>query len=248
VVLVARRVERLDAVAESLTDAYVWACDLTDPDARERLAETLTEQGRVVSVLCNAAGFGVPGHFAAASGDDQIRLLRLNVEAAVDLCRRFVPGMVAQRRGGVLNVCSLSSFVPWPSMATYGASKAAMLSFSEALHTELRPDGVGVTAICPGFVRTEFIAVAGLTSAAARAPAWIYDDPRDVAEHGLRALERNRRVAVHSLMYRSGAAALRLLPHRVPMTVLDRWSPFRRGGPVAGPQQPAAGQPPTPAG
>ena len=81
--------------------------------------------------------------------------------------------------------------------------------------------------------RAEFIEVAGLTAAAARAPAWIYERPRDVAEHGLRALERNRRVAVHSVMYGSAAVALRVLPHRVPMTVLDRWSPFRRGGPVA---------------
>jgi len=245
VVLVARRVRRLDAVAEGLADAgtVVHPCDLTDPSARDGLAATLAGQGFVVSVLCNAAGFGVPGHLAAAPGDDQIRLLRLNVEATVDLCRRFVPGMVARRRGAVLNVCSLSSFVPWPAMATYGASKAAILAFSEALHTEVRPDGVAVTAICPGFVRTEFIEVAGLTSAAARAPAWIYDDPRDVAEHGLRALARNRRVAVHAPMYRTGAAALRVLPHRLTVTALDRWSPFRRGGTVAtageGPATPA---------
>jgi len=237
VVLVARRVDRLDALAASLSDrgvdVRVHACDLTDPDARDRLAAALAHQGRVVSVLCNSAGFGVPGHFAVAAGYDQIRLLRLNVEATVDLCRRFVPAMVARGYGAVLNVCSLSSFVPWPAMATYGASKAAALSFSQALHTEVRPDGVAVTAICPGFVRTEFIEVAGLTTAAAQAPTWIYENPREVAEHGLRALGRNRRVAVHSVMYGSAAVALRVLPHRVPMTVLDRWSPFRRGGPVA---------------
>ena len=237
VVLVARRTARLAALAERLSqagvDAWTHACDLADPEAREGLARALADRAQVVSVLCNAAGFGVPGHFATAPGEDQIRLLRLNVEAAVDLCRRFVPAMVGTRSGAVLNVCSLSSFVPWPAMATYGASKAAMLSFSQALHTEVRPDGVAVTAICPGFVRTEFIEVAGLTAAAARAPAWIYDDPRDVAEHALRALDRNRRVAVHSVLYGSAAAALRVLPTRVPMTALDRWSPFRRGGPVA---------------
>ena len=141
--------------------------------------------------------------------------------------------MVARGYGAVLNVCSPSSFVRWPAMATYGASTAAALSFSQALHTEARPAGLAVTAICPGFVRTEFIEVAGLTTAAAQAPAWIYEQPREVAEHGLRAVARDRRVAVHSVMYGSAAAALRMLPHRVPMTVSDRWSPFRRGGPVA---------------
>ena len=140
--------------------------------------------------------------------------------------------MVARGYGAALNVCSPSSFVRWPAMATYGASTAAALSFSQALHTEARPAGLAVTAICPGFVRTEFIDAAGLT-AAAQAPTWIDEKPREVAEHGLRALARDRRVAVHSVMYGSAAAALRVLPHRVPMTVSDRWSPFRRGGPVA---------------
>jgi uncharacterized protein len=234
VVLVARRADRLETLAGTLAgEAAVHACDLADPAARDGLAADLAVRRLDVSVLCNAAGFGVPGHLAAVPSDDQLRLLRLNVEALVDLCRRFVPGMVARGRGAVLNVCSLSSFLPWPAMATYGASKAAALSFSEALHTEVRPDGVAVTAVCPGFVRTEFIDVAGLTAAAAAAPAWIYEDPREVAEHALAALQRNRRVAVHSLLYRSGAAALRVLPHRATMTVLDRWSPFRRGGPVA---------------
>ena len=108
VVLVARRVDRLDALAAGLSgggaEVRVHACDLTDPEARDRLATALADRGRVVSVLCNAAGFGVPGHFAAAPGYDQIRLLRLNVEAMVDLCRRFVPAMVERGYGAVLNV------------------------------------------------------------------------------------------------------------------------------------------------
>ena len=237
VVLVARRGERLSDLARELADsgagAWPMPCDLSEPDARERLVEEIGDRGWTVSVLCNNAGFGLPGHVAVVPGADHLRLLRLNVEATVDLCRRFVPGMAARGRGAVLNVCSLSSFVPWPAMATYGASKAAALSFTEALHTELRPAGVAVTAVCPGFVRTDFIEVAGLTEAAATAPSWIYETPRDVAEHGIRALQRNRRVAVHSLMYRSGAVALRVLPNGVTMTVLDRWSPFRRDGAVA---------------
>ena len=203
------------------------------PTPADGLAAEIAERGWSVAVLCNNAGYGLPGHFAAVPGPDHLGLLRLNVEAMVDLCRRFVPPMVTRQSGAVLNVGSLSSFVPWPAMATYGASKAAALSFSEALHTEVRPQGVAVTALCPGFVWTEFIDVAGLTSAAAAAPRWIYDNPRDVAEHGIRALQRNRRVAVPSVLYRSGAAALRVLPHGLVLTALDRWSPFRRGGPIA---------------
>jgi short-subunit dehydrogenase len=111
-------------------------------------------------------------------------------------------------------------------MATYAATKAAALRFSEALHTEVRPHGVAVTAVCPGFVRTPFIDVAGLTEAAARAPSWIFEAPSDVAEHALHALDRNRRVAVHSLLYRSAAVAVRTLPNALVLGALDRWSPF----------------------
>jgi short-subunit dehydrogenase len=238
IALVARRADRLDAVAGEISraggTAWPFACDLTDAAAREDLEAELTRRGLSVSVLCNNAGAGAPGHFHRVPVAGQLDQVRLHVEALVDLCGRFVPAMVAGRQGAVLNVCSLSSLIPWPAMATYAATKAAALRFSEALHTELRPHGVAVTAVCPGFVRTEYIAVAGLAQAAAQAPAWIFEEPRDVAEHALHALDRNRRVAVHSLLYRTSAAAVRALPNAVVLAALDRWSPFRRDGPVAG--------------
>jgi short-subunit dehydrogenase len=242
--LVARRRDRLEALAMELAatgvDARPIACDLTDRESRERLAGGVAERRQRVSVLCNCAGAGVPGHVSHVPTDDLPDLVRLNVEAPVDLCCRFVPAMVQHGRGAVLTVCSLSSFAPLPSMATYAATKAAALSFTEALHVELRPHGVAVTALCPGFVRTEFTEVAGLAEAAATAPRWIFGDPRDVADHGLRALDRNRRVTVPSVRYRASAAALRVVPHAVLMPVLDRWTPFRRGGLIA-----AAGPPST---
>jgi short-subunit dehydrogenase len=238
VVLVARRRDRLDSLARELSGAGASAtalvCDLAEPDQRADLAAELGRRGRRVSVLCNSAGVGIPGHVAGLPVAALVHQLRLNTEAMVDLCGRFVPAMVERRRGAVLNVCSLSSVVPWPSLATYAASKAAALSFTEALHTEVRPDGVAVTAMCPGFVRTDFIAVAGLTDAAARAPRWVFDDPAAVAEHGVRAVQRNRRVAVHSVTYRVATAGLRAVPNGAVLLALDRWSPFRRGGAIAG--------------
>jgi short-subunit dehydrogenase len=237
-VLVARRRDRLEVVSAECARAGVTAavlpCDLGKAADRDRLADEVAALGRHVSVLCNAAGAAYPGHVAVVPRAGQVAQLRLDLEAVVDLCARYVPPMIAGGRGAVLNIGSLSSFAPWPAMATYAAAKAAVLSFTEALHTEVRPHGVAVTAVCPGFVLTDFIEAAGLSEVAATTPAWFFDHPGPVAEHALRALDRNRRVAVHSLRYRTGVAALRLLPHGVVLTALDRRSPFRRGGPVAG--------------
>lgn len=236
--LVARRRDRLEALARELSTPGVTAeavvCDLSSAAERERLAGTVSDRQLFVAVLCNVAGSGRPGRLADADPEGQCAVLRLNLEALVDLCARYVPAMVQQRQGAILNVGSLSSFAPLPSMATYAASKAAVLSFSEALHAEVRPSGVAVTALCPGFVRTGFVEAAGLTAAAAAAPRWIFEGARDTAERGLAALDRNRRVVVPSALYRGSAAALRALPNALVLTALDRWSPFRRDGPIAG--------------
>ncbi|MBM7809056.1 short-subunit dehydrogenase [Geodermatophilus bullaregiensis] len=126
----------------------------------------------------------------------------------------------------MLTVCSVSGVVPMPRMATYAASKAALLSFTEALHAECRPHGVAVTALCPGTVPTEFMDLAGLGAAIDQVPAWALDDARRVAERGLDALARNRRVVVPSAPYRASALPLRLLPHGVLFGLLRRGSPF----------------------
>jgi uncharacterized protein len=237
VVIVARRIERLARLARELeatgVTAQVVSCDLTEEEERGALAAAVAAMGVDVDILCNNAGSGRPGHFASADRQQQLDMLRLNVEALVDLCGRFLQPMVDRGRGAILNVGSISGFAPLPAMAVYAASKAAILSFTEALHTEVRPSGVAVTALCPGFVRTEFIGAAGLTAAAAATPAWVFQDPRDVAAAGLRALHRNRRVVVPSLLYRAVAAGLRMTPDGALATVFDAWSPFRRGGAIA---------------
>jgi hypothetical protein len=230
VVLVARRRERLEALARRLSRpgirVHALPCDLTDEAARRRLPGAVMDLGLEVSILCNSAGAGTVGDFVTVPPDRQVAALRLNVEATVDLCGSFVPDMVRRRSGAVLNVCSLFSLVPMPRMATYSASKAALLSFTEALHAELQPQGIAVTALCPGTVPTEFMDLAGLGPVVQQMPAWALDDARRVAERGLQALARNRRVVVPSVLYRSTALALRLLPHGALFGLLRRGSPF----------------------
>jgi uncharacterized protein len=205
-------------------------CDLTEPGAGRSLAAAVAERGLEISVLCNNAGAAIAGEFAAYPAERQLAILRLDLEAIVDLCGHFLPPMVRRGSGAVLNVGSLFSWAPAPRLATYAASKAAVLAFSEALHTELRPYGVAVTALCPGTMPTEFMEHARLAEALDRMPSSALDDPRVVAEHGIRALERNRRVTLPSARDRSTVAVLRRLPHRVTLALLHRWPLLPHGG------------------
>jgi short-subunit dehydrogenase len=233
-VLVARRRDRLDTLARALAgpgvQVHVVDCDLTEPGAGRSLAAAVAERGLEISVLCNNAGAAIAGEFAAYRAERQVAVLRLDLEAVVDLCGHFVPLMVRRGSGAVLNVGSLFSWAPAPRLATYAASKAAVLSFTEALHTELRPYGVAVTALCPGTMPTEFMEHAGLAKALRSMPSPALDDPRVVAERGIWALERNRRVLLPSARDRSTAAVLRRLPHQVTLALLHRWPLLPHGG------------------
>src|SRR5205807_9702024 len=126
-----------------------------------------------VEVLCNNAGFGSAAPFVKLDRERELRMLRLNCEAVVDLCARFAPGMVARGRGAILNVASTAGFQPLPRQSTYAATKALVVSFTEALHQELRPAGVSVTALCPGPVRTEFVEVAGIEDVGEATPSFL---------------------------------------------------------------------------
>jgi uncharacterized protein len=233
-VLVARRRDRLDTLARALSGPGVQVhavdCDLTEPGAGRFLAAAVAERGLEISVLCNNAGAAIAGEFAAYRAERQVAVLRLDLEAVVDLCGHFVPPMVRRGSGAVLNVGSLFSWAPAPRLATYAAAKAAVLSFTEALHTELRPYGVAVTALCPGTMPTEFMERAGLAETLQSMSSSALDVPRVVAERGIRALERNRRGLLPSARDRSTAAVLRRLPHRVTLALLHRWPLLPHGG------------------
>jgi short-subunit dehydrogenase len=199
VTLTARREERLRGLGEELEDrhgvrAEVMACDVADADSRERLIEALAELRLNVDVLVNNAGFGSAGLFVELDEEAEVRMVRTNCEAVVALCGALVPEMVERGRGAVMNVASAAAFQPLPRQATYAATKAFALSFSEALHSELAGTGVTVTALCPGPVRTEFAEVAGIGEMEESTPGFLWKTPEEVAAAGVEGLERGRRV------------------------------------------------------
>lgn len=166
-ILVARRKDRLDDLASSLVEAHsipiiVFAADLEHPDTPSNLVRTLDDEGIAIHTLINNAGFGLRGSFASLPADRQIAMINLNVTALTALSRAFLPGMIARKTGGIINVGSTVAFQPGPFMAVYYATKAFVMSLSEALHEEARPYGVVVTAVAPGPVPTEFSSVADL--------------------------------------------------------------------------------------
>jgi short-subunit dehydrogenase len=201
VTLAARREERLRELADELSGehgvrAETVSADVAEEDARRRLKAELMERNLTVEVLVNNAGFGSGGAFVELDPEQEAAMVRTNVEAVVALTGTYVPDMVERRRGAVLNVASLIAFQPVPYQATYGATKAAVLSFSDALHEELRGTGVTVTSVCPGPVRTEFGASGGFGGADDRIPDRFWLEADKVAAEAVKAMENGDRVTV----------------------------------------------------
>jgi uncharacterized protein len=219
-VLVARREERLAELATELTGAHgvrpeVVAVDLQTKSGRKRLVEALGEREARVDVLVNNAGFGTAGLFQRLDGAREAELVRLNCEVVVDLCGRFVPGMVQRGAGAVLNVASTAGFQPLPTQATYSASKAFVLNFTQALAADLHGTGVTATALCPGPVKTEFVEVAGMGREAAQLPEFAWVSSPDVAEAGVRGLERGKGVVVPGKLNRATSIGGQFTPRRL---------------------------------
>lgn len=200
-VLVARREDRLKALAaEIATDGkpapLVLALDLAANDATARIAKALDENGLAPQFVVNNAGFGLYGRAGELDRGEQLHMIDLNVRALTELSLAFA-GSLADRRGGILNVASVAAFLPGPGMAVYYASKAYVLSFTEALYRELKPRGIRVTALCPGPVVTEFQARSGMPVGGL--PRFMLVSPEDVAEQGYRGLMRGKRRVVPGL-------------------------------------------------
>ena len=233
VILVARRLDRLEEMAAELADAHgvtaeAIPCDLADAEARESLVELIEETGLAVDVLVNNAGLGSNGPFHEQDGARQRTIVEVNVDALVDLCTRFVPSMVARGAGGVLNVGSTTGFQPLPGTITYAATKAFVLSFTEGLHTELSGTGVHATALCPGPVKTEIWDGAEAGDVIEMAPSFVWTEADRVAEDGVKGLERNRRVVVPGLANRIGALNGQYTPRSILLPVADALSRFAR--------------------
>jgi len=231
--LVARRAERLEELAQELRQGHgvrveVMEADLADERGREGMLKELSELALNVEVLVNNAGFGSGGLFHELDAERELEMVRLNVETVVALCGRFVPEMVRRGRGGVLNVASTAAFQPLPRQATYGATKAFVLSFTEALHADLQGTGVNASALCPGPVKTEFADTAGIGAEAEGLPDLFWTDSPDVAEQGVRGLERGRRVVVPGVLNRAGALGGQHVPRSLLLRVAGRLSPVGR--------------------
>jgi len=201
VTLVARREERLRELADEITElhgveAEVVTGDVADDRSRKKLIGEVEQRGLTVEVLVNNAGFGSGGRFTKLDAAKETSMVRTNVEAVVALTGHYLPEMAGRGRGAVLNVASLIAFQPVPFQATYGATKAFVLSFTDALHEEMRGTGVTVTAVCPGPVRTEFGEQGGFGGADERIPEALWLDATKVAEDAIKALEDGDRVTV----------------------------------------------------
>jgi short-subunit dehydrogenase len=228
-VLAARTTEKLEALAAELSErhgirAVPIAADLARPGAGAELAREVERRGITIDALINNAGFATYGPFEALPAERERDEVQLNVAAVVDLSHAFFPGMVSRRRGAIVNVASTAAFTPLPYMAVYGATKAFVLSFSEALWFEGRERGVAVLALCPGPTETAFFDVAnanGLFGARQR--------PEVVVERALWALARGRSYVVPGLSNALLAQSARFAPRSMVTRVAASMTRPRRG-------------------
>jgi short-subunit dehydrogenase len=226
-VLVARRTERLRDLAAELEAAHgvraeIVTADLAKPAAGRALRDAI--EGPVDTVV-NNAGFGAHG---AVAGEDPAvleQLIAVDVTAVVDVTRAFLPELIAARHGAIVNIASTAAFQPVPLMAAYGAAKAFVLSFSQAVWQETRPHGVKVLALAPGFTTTEFFDIAGNRETAHGAE----QTPAQVAATGLRALDRRSTppYAVSGALNAAGAALSPWAPRRVVLRTVERMMRLR---------------------
>ena len=209
-ILAARRKDRLDAIAAELGNARAVEIDLARPGATAALMRDLEKAGEQVDLLVNNAGFGLRGPFVELDAARQREMIDLNCGALTELCRAVAPVMLKRRSGAILNVASTAAFQPGPWMAVYFATKAYVLSFTEALHEELKPHGVKVSALCPGPTRTEFGAVAGIQTLGQFDRLSMEAGP--VVSAGLEGLEKNRAVVIPGATNKVGALSTRFAP------------------------------------
>lgn len=231
VTLVARREDRLRSLAQQLAHlhgvrAEVVAADLTQETERTAMVDTVRERGLTVDVLVNNAGLSTSGPLHRGDRQDELSMIRTDVEAVADLCALVLPGMVERRRGAILNVGSTAAFQPIPGQAGYGASKAFVVSFSHAIRAELKGTGVSVSVLCPGPVDTEFVERAGLGEAVGgRVPRAFFMDAEAVARAGIDGLAAGRPVIIPGLGNKLSAVGGHLTPRRVLMPLMTRFYP-----------------------
>jgi short-subunit dehydrogenase len=235
VALTARRGDRLEVLAAEIrasfhVDALVFPADLSVPGAVEPLVAAIAASGRQVDVLINNAGYGLPGLYAATRWSDQQAFLQVLLIAACELSHRLLPGMIDRGFGRIVNVASLAGLIPgMPSHTLYGPTKSFLVRFSQGLHAETLGTGVHVTALCPGFTRSEFHDANGTRAQIDRLPAFMWQDAETVALAGHRASEANRPVFVAGWPNRVIAALARAIPDGLILALTRRAAGRMRG-------------------
>jgi len=218
--LVARRRERLEALkAELGGDVHIFAADLALPGAAESLIAELAAEGLSVGTLINNAGFGLAGKFADRPLERQREMIDLNIRTLTELCHLVLPAMRAAGKGAILNVASTAAFQPGPNMAVYYATKSYVLSFTEALHHEMKGTGIRVSALCPGPTTSEFSDVADSHSPTLermKMPA------APVVAAGLAGLDSNKAVVIPGFKNKIGAQASRFLTRAAMRRIIGR--------------------------
>ncbi len=230
VVLVARRADRLLTLANEIVASggaapIIIPCDLEQPDAGDKIAAALAAEGAEVEFVVNNAGFGLFGEAIELDRAGQLGIITVNIRTMTDLSLRFADSLI-RNRGGILNVGSIAGFLPGPGMAVYYASKAYVLSFSEALRRELAPRGVRVTTLCPGPVPSEFQARAGLVPGFDTSVLNVCAS--DVAQAGYRGLMANKRMVLPGFGIKMVPFLLRLFPRGFILAAVGRLQLHRR--------------------
>jgi uncharacterized protein len=228
--LVARRADRLHALADEIAATgaprpIVIVADLAQAGAAGHIGAALTAQGAEPQFMVNNAGFGLLGMAAARDRAEQLAMIDLNVRVLTELSLAFVDSL-QRHHGGLLNVGSMAGFLPGPGIAVYYATKAYVLSFSEALHSELKPRGIRVTVLCPGPVPTEFAARAGLKEG--RPSGILTQSAESVAAAGYRGLMRGDRTVMPGLANKLITILIRIVPRRLLLRMVDSRQSRRR--------------------
>ncbi|MEO8043532.1 MAG: SDR family oxidoreductase [Spartobacteria bacterium] len=218
-VLVARRQDRLEELRAELLGqnpqlrVEIRPADLSQSEAVDQLIAWAVEQKPAIDLLINNAGLGDLGAFASGDPERLDRMMQVNMVALTRLTRGLLPAMIAQKRGAILNVSSSAGFLSIANFAVYAATKAYVTSFSEALGSELREAGIGVTALCPGPVRTEFSEVARRDGRGTVPGSGLaYVSVEKVVADGLRGIERNRAIVIPGALMKLGMTLVRLTP------------------------------------
>jgi uncharacterized protein len=227
-VLVARTKSKLVELAAELGErAHVLAGDLSDRTVRADLLDRVSDLGLVPDILVNNAGLSTLGPVHRSDPEAELNLVEVDVAAVVDLCSRFVPGMVARGRGAVLNVASVGAFGPVPGQASYGAAKAFVLSYTEAMREELRGTGVTAATLCPGPVRTGFGDAAGIPDEEAEKslPKFLWKNADAVAKAAVEGLASGKGVIVPGAPNRMASVFYQHLPRRLLLPLIARNHP-----------------------